>query len=53
MDKYYLVDAGYMNRGHLIAPYRAVHYHLKEYSTLPPQNAMHHCAMLLKEHLLY
>uniref|UniRef100_A0A2N9H1E1 Myb/SANT-like domain-containing protein n=1 Tax=Fagus sylvatica TaxID=28930 RepID=A0A2N9H1E1_FAGSY len=28
-----------MNRGRLIAPYRGVRYHLKEYSTRPPQNA--------------
>ena len=49
-----------MNRGCLIAPYRGVRYHLKEYSTRPPQNAkefstydMHHCATLLKEHLVY
>jgi hypothetical protein len=28
-----------MNRGRLIALYRGVHYHLKEYSTRPPQNA--------------
>jgi hypothetical protein len=28
-----------MNRGRLIAPYRGVCYHLKEYSTRPPQNA--------------
>ncbi len=28
-----------MNRGRLIAPYRGVSYHLKEYSTCSPQNA--------------
>uniref|UniRef100_A0A2N9HGQ6 DDE Tnp4 domain-containing protein n=1 Tax=Fagus sylvatica TaxID=28930 RepID=A0A2N9HGQ6_FAGSY len=28
-----------MNRGRLIAPYGGVRYHLKEYSTHPPQNA--------------
>ena len=28
-----------MNRGRLIVPYRGVRYHLKEYSTRPPQNA--------------
>ncbi|KAL0000952.1 hypothetical protein SO802_014733 [Lithocarpus litseifolius] len=37
--KYYLVDAGYMNRSRLIAPYRGVRYHLKEYSVRPPENA--------------
>ncbi|KAK2640664.1 hypothetical protein Ddye_028459, partial [Dipteronia dyeriana] len=37
--KYYLVDAGYMLRSGLIAPYRGVHYHLKEYSSHPPQNS--------------
>ena len=28
-----------MNRSRLIAPYRRVHYHLKEYYVLPPENA--------------
>nr|XP_023891569.1 putative nuclease HARBI1 [Quercus suber] len=37
--KYYLVDAGYMNRSCLIAPYRRVRYHLKEYSVRPFENA--------------
>nr|XP_023876605.1 putative nuclease HARBI1 [Quercus suber] len=36
--KYYFVDAGYINRSCLIAPYSGVHYHLKEYS-VRPQNA--------------
>ena len=30
---------GYINRSRLIAPYRRVHYHLKEYSVRPPENA--------------
>ncbi|KAJ9539206.1 hypothetical protein OSB04_031939 [Centaurea solstitialis] len=37
--KYYLVDAGLPHRSLLIAPYRGVRYHLKEYSTRAPQNA--------------
>ena len=28
-----------MNRSHLIAPYRGVCYHLREYSICPPENA--------------
>ena len=28
-----------MNRSRLIAPYRGVRYHLKEYSVHPPENA--------------
>ena len=28
-----------MNRNRLIAPYKRVHYHLKEYSIRPPENA--------------
>ena len=28
-----------MNRSRLIAPYRGVYYHLKEYSIRPPENA--------------
>ena len=28
-----------MNRSHLIAPYRGVCYHLREYSIRPPENA--------------
>ncbi|KAK2640616.1 hypothetical protein Ddye_028411 [Dipteronia dyeriana] len=37
--KYYIVDARYMLRSVLIVPYRGVHYHLKEYSSHPPQNS--------------
>ncbi|KAK2650773.1 hypothetical protein Ddye_018262 [Dipteronia dyeriana] len=37
--KHYLVDAGYMLRSGLIAPYGGVRYHLKEYSSHPPQNS--------------
>ncbi|KAJ8748877.1 hypothetical protein K2173_013309 [Erythroxylum novogranatense] len=37
--KYYLVDAGFMLRSGLIAPYRGVRYHLKEYSARGPENA--------------
>ena len=29
---------GYINRSHLIAPYRGVRYHLKEYSIRFPEN---------------
>ncbi|XP_075655140.1 uncharacterized protein LOC142625347 [Castanea sativa] len=36
--KYCLVDAGFMLRSTPLAPYRGVHYHLKEYSRNPPQN---------------
>nr|XP_023914909.1 uncharacterized protein LOC112026451 [Quercus suber] len=36
--KYYLVDAEFMLRSTLLAPYRGVRYHLKEYSRNPPQN---------------
>ncbi|KAK3221211.1 hypothetical protein Dsin_008236 [Dipteronia sinensis] len=36
--KYYLFDVGYMVRSGLIAPYRGVHYHLKEYSSHPLEN---------------
>ncbi|GKA93995.1 putative nuclease HARBI1, partial [Tanacetum coccineum] len=36
--KYYLVDGGLPHRGTLIAPYRGVRYHLKEYSSRAPQN---------------
>ncbi|KAA8544664.1 hypothetical protein F0562_019489 [Nyssa sinensis] len=36
--KYYLVDAGYMLRSGLIAPYRGVRYHLKEYTKHRPEN---------------
>ncbi|KAK9999017.1 hypothetical protein SO802_018620 [Lithocarpus litseifolius] len=39
LGKYYLVHAGYMNRGRLIAPYSGVCYHLKEYSSRPLENA--------------
>ena len=38
IGKYYLVDAGFMLRSTLLAPYRGVRYHLKEYSRNPPQN---------------
>ncbi|KAL0005297.1 hypothetical protein SO802_012858 [Lithocarpus litseifolius] len=37
--KYYLVDAGFMQRSGLMAPYRGVRYHLKEYSARGPENA--------------
>ncbi|KAI3715589.1 hypothetical protein L6452_22575 [Arctium lappa] len=37
--KYYLVDAGLPHRSSLIAPYRGVRYHLKEYSSRGPQNS--------------
>nr|GEV39569.1 putative nuclease HARBI1 [Tanacetum cinerariifolium] len=36
--KYYLVDGGLPHRSTLIAPYRGVRYHLKEYSGRAPQN---------------
>ncbi|GJW06372.1 putative nuclease HARBI1 [Tanacetum coccineum] len=36
--KYYLVDGGLPHRSTLIAPYRGVRYHLKEYSSRTPQN---------------
>ncbi|GKD59080.1 putative nuclease HARBI1 [Tanacetum coccineum] len=36
--KYYLVDGGLPHRSTLIAPYRGVRYHLKEYSSRAPQN---------------
>nr|KAJ0217060.1 hypothetical protein LSAT_V11C300154530 [Lactuca sativa] len=36
---YYLVDAGLPHSTILMAPYRGVRYHLKEYSTRAPQNA--------------
>ncbi|GJW35625.1 putative nuclease HARBI1 [Tanacetum coccineum] len=36
--EFYLVDGGLPNRSTLIAPYRGVGYHLKEYSTSAPQN---------------
>ena len=38
IGKYYLVDVGFMLRSTLLAPYRGVRYHLKEYSRNPPQN---------------
>ena len=39
-----------MNRSRLIAPYRRVHYHLKEYYVLPPENTkelfnLHHASL--------
>ncbi|CAI9260811.1 unnamed protein product [Lactuca saligna] len=37
--RYYLVDAGLPHSTILMAPYRGVRYHLKEYSTRAPQNA--------------
>ncbi|XP_077248236.1 nuclease HARBI1-like protein [Tasmannia lanceolata] len=39
--KFYLVDAGYPNRVHFLAPYRGVRYHLQEYGPQQqrPQNA--------------
>nr|KAJ0227500.1 hypothetical protein LSAT_V11C100005000 [Lactuca sativa] len=37
--RYYLVDAGLPHSTILMAPYRDVRYHLKEYSTRAPQNA--------------
>ncbi|KAL8103470.1 hypothetical protein AgCh_027889 [Apium graveolens] len=37
--KYYLVDAGLPHRTGLIAPFRGVRYHLKEYSAHEPHNA--------------
>ncbi|GJV37855.1 putative nuclease HARBI1 [Tanacetum coccineum] len=36
--KYYLVDGGLPHINTLIAPYRGVRYHLKEYSSHAPQN---------------
>ncbi|GJX72400.1 putative nuclease HARBI1, partial [Tanacetum coccineum] len=36
--KYYLVDGGLPHRSTLMAPYRGVRYHLKEYSSRAPQN---------------
>ena len=30
---------GYINRSRLIAPYKGVCYHLREYSIRPPENA--------------
>nr|KAJ0199769.1 hypothetical protein LSAT_V11C600337800 [Lactuca sativa] len=37
--RYYLVDVGSPHSTILMAPYRGVRYHLKEYSTRAPQNA--------------
>ncbi|CAI9295162.1 unnamed protein product [Lactuca saligna] len=37
--RYYLVDVGLPHSTILMAPYRGVRYHLKEYSTRTPQNA--------------
>ncbi|KAJ9557195.1 hypothetical protein OSB04_011809 [Centaurea solstitialis] len=37
--KYYLVDADIPHKSSLIAPYRGVRYHLKEYYSLAPQDA--------------
>ncbi|KAJ4758803.1 nuclease [Rhynchospora pubera] len=36
--KFYLVDAGFMIKSGLITPYRGERYHLKEFSSNPPQN---------------
>ncbi|GAV74326.1 DDE_4 domain-containing protein, partial [Cephalotus follicularis] len=36
--KYYLVDVGFMLRSGLIAPYRGVRYHLKEFSSHEPES---------------
>lgn len=36
--KYYLVDEGLSHKSTLMAPYRVVRYHLKEYSSRGPQN---------------
>lgn len=36
--KYYLVDGGLPHKSGLIAPFRGVRYHLKEYSSHPPEN---------------
>lgn len=38
IGKFYLVDAGLPHTSTLIAPYRGVRYHLKEYSSRAPQN---------------
>ncbi|XP_020269349.1 uncharacterized protein LOC109844645 [Asparagus officinalis] len=38
--KYYLCDAGYTTQPGFISPYRAVRYHLKEFSGRTPQNRM-------------
>ncbi|GKA35234.1 putative nuclease HARBI1 [Tanacetum coccineum] len=37
--KFYLVDGGLPHRSTLIAPYRGIRYHLKEYSARAPQNS--------------
>ena len=39
IGKFYLVDGGLPHTSTLIAPYRGVRYHLKEYSARAPQNA--------------
>ena len=39
LGKFYLVDAGFPLRSCLLAPYRGVRYHLKEYSRRGPKNA--------------
>jgi len=38
VGKYYLEDAWFMLNGQIIIPYRAVRYHLKEYTKSGPQN---------------
>ena len=39
VGKYYLGDAGYVNKNGILSPYRSVRYHLKEFSDRPPENA--------------
>uniref|UniRef100_A0A251TFF3 Putative harbinger transposase-derived nuclease domain-containing protein n=1 Tax=Helianthus annuus TaxID=4232 RepID=A0A251TFF3_HELAN len=39
IGRYCLVDAGLPHTSTLMAPYRGVRYHLKEYSTRAPENA--------------
>ncbi|XP_021737923.1 uncharacterized protein LOC110704448 [Chenopodium quinoa] len=36
--KYYLADAGYGDRKGFMSPYMCIRYHLKEYTTNPPEN---------------
>nr|XP_043624113.1 putative nuclease HARBI1 [Erigeron canadensis] len=36
--KFYLVDGGFPHKSTLVAPYRGVRYHLKEYSSRGPRN---------------
>ncbi|KAJ4814914.1 nuclease [Rhynchospora pubera] len=37
--RYYLADAGYALSPSFLTPYRATRYHLKEYSSRPPENS--------------